>query len=194
MDAATVESGSALFDLSGIWKGQVHWKTMRKEEDSEKDKAKEYATPTLKLRQEGNKLTGIYEGSMGIYSVTGHVDGDEVELELEMKTPTKPTIQESPAPVPAGPIGGSIPGGMKKPVGGRSGGPPNAPFKVGSPGGVKNSVNPDSQRIATMGSMRVSALIDRTGRKMYGNLETKFMYGAFRGTLNEKQPEDVTQG
>jgi hypothetical protein len=37
-------------------------------------------SPTLVLKQEGNKVTGTYSGTIGEAKVTGTVDGDKVEL------------------------------------------------------------------------------------------------------------------
>jgi len=40
-------------------------------------------SPTLVLKQEGNKVTGTYSGAVGEAKVTGTVNGDKVELSAD---------------------------------------------------------------------------------------------------------------
>lgn len=43
-------------------------------------------SPTLVLKQEGNKVTGTYSGTLGEAPVKGNVDGDKVEIMFETET------------------------------------------------------------------------------------------------------------
>jgi hypothetical protein len=43
-------------------------------------------SPTFVLKQEGDKLTGTYSGSLGESPVTGKVEGDKIELSFEINT------------------------------------------------------------------------------------------------------------
>ena len=60
----------ALHDLTGTWDFEVVTENGT-------------GTPTLQLKQEGNKLTGTYESRMmGVRSITGNVKGDSVFFAL----------------------------------------------------------------------------------------------------------------
>lgn len=60
----------AAADLTGHWKVQV-------------DIAGNSGSPSFTFHQEGNKLTGTYNGLLGEAKVTGTVDGDKVRWEFK---------------------------------------------------------------------------------------------------------------
>jgi hypothetical protein len=59
-------------DVTGIWKTKV-------------EVAGQAGEPTFTLKQDGDKITGKYEGSFGEHDVTGKVTGDKVEFEFTIE-------------------------------------------------------------------------------------------------------------
>jgi hypothetical protein len=70
--ATIVFTAASLFasDLSGTWNAQV---TL----------GDQTGTPTLVLKQNGEKLTGTYSGALGEAPLTGTVKGKEVTIDFE---------------------------------------------------------------------------------------------------------------
>jgi hypothetical protein len=66
-------------DLSGTWDGQV-------------ETSAGSGTPTLTLKQEGEKLTGTYKGQLGEYPLTGTVKGDAVEFSFKVSGQVEGTV------------------------------------------------------------------------------------------------------
>ncbi|MGQ9425161.1 hypothetical protein ACXYTJ_06545 [Gilvimarinus sp. F26214L] len=65
---AMLLSGASLAaDLSGTWVLNV-------------DSPQGASTPTMTLTQDGDKVSGTYEGSLGSSDISGTVDGDEFTL------------------------------------------------------------------------------------------------------------------
>ena len=61
-------------DITGTWHAQV-----------ETDAGS--GSPTFKLQQTGEKLTGTYSGALGDAKVTGTVKGSDVVIEFEAQVP-----------------------------------------------------------------------------------------------------------
>src|SRR5215471_474698 len=59
-------------DLTGTWNAKVELSTGQS------------GSPTFVLKQDGEKLTGTYSGTLGNAPVTGTVKGDDVTLEFDV--------------------------------------------------------------------------------------------------------------
>jgi hypothetical protein len=70
---------AAVNDLTGVWDGQV-------------ETSAGSGTPTLTLKQEGEKITGTYKGQLGDYPLTGTVKGDAVEFSFKVSGQVEGTV------------------------------------------------------------------------------------------------------
>ena len=59
-------------DLTGTWEVEI-------------EIAGQQGMPVFELKQQGDKLTGKYQGNFGDQEVTGKVDGDKVEFSFEIQ-------------------------------------------------------------------------------------------------------------
>ena len=72
-NAATpaVQAGDARVDVTGMWAFQV-------------ETSGGSGTPTMTLKQDGEKLTGLYTGQLGEAPLTGTVKGNAVEFTIDV--------------------------------------------------------------------------------------------------------------
>ncbi len=66
-------------DLTGTWDGEV-------------ETSAGSGTPTLTLKQEGDKLTGTYKGQLGEFPLTGTIKGDVVEFSFKVSGQVEGTV------------------------------------------------------------------------------------------------------
>lgn len=70
--APAAQAGDARLDVTGTWAFQV-------------ETSGGSGTPTMTLKQDGEKLTGHYSGQLGEAPLTGTVKGNAVEFTIDVK-------------------------------------------------------------------------------------------------------------
>ncbi|NOT64207.1 MAG: hypothetical protein HOP19_28665 [Acidobacteria bacterium] len=77
--AAPAAAAASANDLTGTWDGEV-------------ETSAGSGTPTLVLKQEGEKITGTYKGQLGEYPLTGTLKGDVFEFSFKVSGQVEGTV------------------------------------------------------------------------------------------------------
>ena len=77
--AAAAPAASAAGDVSGVWNAEV-------------ETSAGSGAPTWTLKQEGEKITGNYDGTLGKFPMTGTLKGDAIELSFKVTGQVEGTV------------------------------------------------------------------------------------------------------